>query len=200
MNPKIEKLIKLPLYQRMLIILVACLLICAGFGWFLIYPSYTDYTSLIDKHAKVKEQLEKDQKIADDLPKFKAQYEKMKEMLDQALTELPNDREIPVLLTNIAALARDNGLEVLQFKPGNEAKHGFYADVPVTLKLQGTYHQVGKFFYDVGNLPRIVNLGNVNMGGAKFIDGMHKLTVDCLATTFRFLDDSKGAVKGTGKP
>lgn len=175
----------------MLIVVAASVLICAAFGWFLIYPNYDEYSALLDKHAKVKEQLAKDQKIADDLPKFKAEYEKMKDMLDQALTELPNDREIPVLLTNIAALAKGNGLEVLQFKPGTETPRGFYADVPVTLRLQGSYHQVGKFFYDVGSLPRIVNLGNVSMGAMKMVDGLPELTVDCLATTFRFIDERK---------
>ena len=70
--------------------------------------------------------------------------------------------------------------------------------MPVGLKVVGDFHQVAKFFYDVGSLPRIVNIGNVNIGGAKIENNRLKLTVDCLATTFRFVDEkaSQPAAKG----
>jgi type IV pilus assembly protein PilO len=112
--------------------------------------------------------------------------------LDLALAELPNQKEIPTLLTNIASLAKDNGLDVLLFRPGGEINKGFYAEVPVQLKLVGSYHEVAMFFYHVGNMSRIVNINNLNMGGAKADGGRNLLAVDCLATTFRFIEGAQG--------
>lgn len=191
MNPQVEKFLKLPLYQRALILVGFNAAILGACIYFIFLPQYKEYTTLVTKHQQVRDQLAKDQKIADNLPKFKAEYEKMNERLAQALTELPNAKEIPALLTNIASLARDNGLEVLQFKPGADAVKGFYADVPVGLKVVGNYHQVAKFFFDVGSLPRIVNIGSVTIGGAKIENNRLQLTVECLATTFRFVDEKQ---------
>jgi type IV pilus assembly protein PilO len=134
--------------------------------------------------------LEQDRRIARDLPKFEAEYQRMKLQLDEALTQLPNEKEIPTLLTNIASLAKEQGLDVLRFKPSGEVPKGFYAEVPVELKLSGSFHQLVLFFQSVGDLPRIVNLGNLAIGGAKATDGRTVLAVDCLATTFRFIESS----------
>lgn len=112
----------------------------------------------------------------------------MKRKLDRALAELPNKKEIPTLLTSIASLAKDNGLDVLQFKPGKEKPQGFYAEVPVSLKLVGSYHEVAMFAYDVSNLARIVNINNLKLDSPKMDGGRNVLSVECLATTFRFVE------------
>jgi type IV pilus assembly protein PilO len=125
----------------------------------------------------------------------------MEQQLESALSELPNDREIPTLLTSIASMAKDNGLEVLRFKPGKETPKGFYAEVPVELKLVGSFHQVAMFYQAVSNLSRIVNIGNLNLAVSSGKGNENLLSVECLATTFRFLEDStttggKTPVKG----
>jgi type IV pilus assembly protein PilO len=125
----------------------------------------------------------------------------MEQQLESALSELPNDREIPTLLTSIASMAKDNGLEVLRFKPGKENPKGFYAEVPVELKLVGSFHQVAMFYQAVSNLSRIVNIGNLNIAVSGGKGNENLLSVECLATTFRFLEEStstggKTPVKG----
>ena len=107
-----------------------------------------------NREKKVTTKLVENRRIAANLPMFKAEYEKLKSQLDKALTELPDKKEIPSLLTNIGALARQQGLDVLRFKPSKEVVKGFYAEVPVELKLTGAYHDVAMFFDSVGNLPR----------------------------------------------
>lgn len=186
MNPRVEWFLRRPAYQRALVVLAVMALLVIGFYFLLYMPKQEELAELRQRDRSLAAQLRKDQAIAANLPRFKAEYEKMREQLEQALTELPNEREIPTLLTTIASLAKDNGLEVLRFKPGNEKAQGFYARVPVDLKLVGSYHQVGRFFYEVGKLPRIVNINNVTMNGG------NRLSVDCLATTFRFLDQGSG--------
>jgi type IV pilus assembly protein PilO len=149
-------------------------------------------SELKETRGRLEAKLQEDQRIADNLPKFRAEFEKMQDKLDLALAELPNQKEIPTLLTNIASLAKDNGLDVLLFRPGGEINKGFYAEVPVQLKLVGSYHEVAMFFYHVGNMSRIVNINNLNMGGAKADGGRNLLAVDCLATTFRFIEGAQG--------
>ncbi|MDT8420966.1 MAG: type 4a pilus biogenesis protein PilO [Desulfuromonadales bacterium] len=190
MDPRVEKVLKLPLYQRILIVLVLMVLLAAGFY-------YLFYQAQLEEYAKQEKMLEtvtaklvENRRIAANLPKFKAEYENLKLQLDQALTELPDKKEIPALLTSIGDLARQQGLDVLLFKPATEVTKGFYAEVPVDLKLTGAYHDVAMFFDAVGNLPRIVNIGGLKMGKAKEVDDRTSLSVDCRATTFRFLESA----------
>jgi len=191
MNPKVEWYLKRPRYQRGLMLLAVLVLIAGLYVYVIYLPQQKKLESLNRQSADLERKLVNDRKIAANLPVFEAEYEKMQERLKEALKELPNDKEIPKLLTSIASTAKENGLQVLYFKPGTEVPKGFYAEVPVSLKLEGSYHQIAKFFYDVGSLSRIVNLSKVTMGGAKQEGGRLTLSVDCLATTFRFLDQVK---------
>lgn len=202
MNPKVEWFLKRPPYQRALMLLGVVLLVVALFAWLLILPERDDLVRFEKKNADLQKQIDKDSRVAANLPIYKAEYEKMLEKLDSALTELPNGKEIPTLLTSISSTAKANGLDVLTFKPSEEVPKGFYAEVPVMLKLEGTFHEVANFFYKVGSLPRIVNVNNVKIGvkraSAKDSTAV-TLTVDCLATTFRFIEntaETAGAGKG----
>lgn len=191
MDPRVEKVLNLPLYQRVLL-LVALVVIVIGLFVYLVYlPKIDTLNSLGDERNSLAARLQQDQRIANNLPKFRAEYEKMKLRLDEALTELPNDKEIPTLLTNIAGLARESGLEVKLFKPEAEVAKGFYAEVPVKLQLIGTYHEMGMFAYEIGRLSRIVNLNSLKMKQPKMDAGRTLLSIDSNVTTFRFLPQDK---------
>ena len=200
MDPRLEKVLKLPLYQRLLI-LVALMLVIAGLFVYLMYlPMREELRSLQQKDASLQSKIQEDQRIADNLPKFKAEFEKMEALLNDALTELPNEKEIPNLLTSITALAKENGLNVTLFKPGTEKPMGFYAEVPVELKMVGSYHEVALFSDAVAKLPRIVNINNLTLASPKDDGGRVLLAVNCLATTFRFVEGSTADTgKNTGK-
>ncbi len=191
MNPRLEKILKLPPYQRCLILVGLLLAIAGAFVYLFYLPQKDELGKLRKKEASLQARLGESQRIARNLPKFKAEYEKMQGRLNEALSELPNAKEIPTLLTSISSLAKENGLDILRFKPDGERPRGFYAEVPVELKLTGSYNQVALFFQSVGNLPRIVNIGNLSLGSPKRGDNGTTLSVNCLATTFRFLEKSK---------
>ena len=152
MDPRVEKILKMPLYQRVLLLVLILGLIVGGYAYFLYVPAQKELVKQQNSNKKVLVELQEKRRIANNLPRFKAEYEKMKQQLDLALNELPNESEIPSLLTSIAGLARDNGLEVVEFKPGKEQPKGFYAEVPVSLKLNGTYHEMALFCEAVSNL------------------------------------------------
>lgn len=190
MNPRVEQILKLPTYQRVLILSILLLVVIGGFVYLFYLPKQEEYRDLQERNRTLMAKLQEDRRIANNLPKFKAEYEKMQQQLNQALTELPNEKEIPNLLTSIASLAKENGLDVLRFRPGGEIAKGFYAEVPVQLELVGSFHDVALFFQAVGNLSRIVNITNLTIGNPKTAEGQTTLSVNCLATTFRFLEGS----------
>lgn len=196
MHPTIEKIFNWPLYQRVLLLAGIVILILAGFFYLVYLEKHQEYVQLEERKNSRLAKLQEDRRIADNLPKFKSEYESMKRKLDLALAELPNKKEIPTLLTSIATLAKDNGLDVLRFKPGAESPQGFYAEVPVRLKLVGSYHEVAMFVYDVSNLARIVNINNLKLDAPKMQGGRNLLSIECLATTFRFVE---GAAANTNK-
>lgn len=188
MNPRIEKILVLPLYQRLLGLVVVIALICAAFGWFMVVPQIDELDQLQQTRQRLETELIQKQQIANNLPKFKAEFAKMEKQLEKALTKLPNKKEIPTLLTNLASLAKDSGLDVKSFKPQGEVSKGFFAEVPAALQLEGGYHEIAFFAQSVGELSRIVNLSDLTMKSPKVADGMATLQVDCKVTTFRFVD------------
>ena len=200
MNPRVEWVLKRPRYQRVLMLMSVLAIIVGLFVWLMLLPKQEEYTVLISQRASLQLKLDSDRRIAANLPTFKAEYENMLAQLDQALTELPNGREIPKLLTSISSRAKGSGLEVLSFRPGSEVPKGFYAEVPVSLKVKGTFHQVANFFYAVGTLPRIVNINNVKIGVKNSQNtGANTLSVDCLATTFRFIENAPKQASAGGR-
>ena len=188
MDPRIENVLKMPLYQRVLMLLVLAALIVGGYVYFIHIPAQEELENQINKNSKLLIKLQENRRIANNLPRFKAEYEKMQQQLQLALHELPDKSEIPSLLSSIAGLAKDNGLEVKEFKPGKESPQGFYAKVPVSLKLTGSYHEMALFCEAVSNLDRIVNVENIALGKAKTVDGQTQLTIAANVVTYRFID------------
>lgn len=193
MDPRVESFLRRPLYQRILVLASLMALVVVAF-YFLFYEAQIQKKDQLAKRLQtVQSQLAENQRIAANLPRFRAEYEKLQEQLDDALSELPDSKEIPKLLRNIGELAREQGLDVLSFKPAAEVNKGFYAEVPVILNLRGSYHDVALFFDAVGRMPRIVNIDQLKMGQAKIIDDRTSLAVSFRATTFRFVETAQGA-------
>lgn len=187
MDPRLDTLLKLPNKQKVLILVVVLILEAAALVWFLYMPSHRELVKLRDDHAKLQKEIDEKTRIALNLPKIQKEYNDLTADLDRALTELPNSREIPSLLTSITALGKGAGLDFLTFKPRPEVKKDFYADVPVDITVSGSYFSVANFFSAVANLPRIVNISNVDFVEVKSVNNRMMTKVTCLATTFRFL-------------
>ena len=104
------------------------------------------------------------------------------------LKQLPNKAQMDALLVDINQAGLSRGLQFELFKPApSETAREFYSELPISLKLVGTYHDMGGFAADVGQLPRIVTLNDVAIEAGK--DG--NLTMDVTARTFRYLDEEE---------
>ncbi|RME60082.1 MAG: pilus assembly protein PilO [Candidatus Dadabacteria bacterium] len=155
---------------------------------------------LTEERDTLKAKIIKEKKLIKVLPAVKEEVKKLQVQLNYVMQQLPDKKEIPSLLSQISSLANDAGLTVLLFKPTGEIKRDFYAEVPVALKVEGSFHQILSFFDDVAHLPRIVNVKNISMGGAKKDkQGNNILTTTCLVTTFRYLEEGERIKAKKGK-
>jgi type IV pilus assembly protein PilO len=198
MNPQIEKILKLPTKQKILILVLAVIVEAAALGWFLYLPKQTELAGLKVELAKLQSEIDEKTRIATNLPRLQREFEQLNIELAQALTELPNSKEIPSLLTSITTVGKSAGLDFLVFKPKGEVVKDFYAEVPVDITVSGSYFSVANFFAAVANLPRIVNISSVAFSDIKNINNRMMTKVTCLATTFRFLD--KKEIKDDNTP
>jgi type IV pilus assembly protein PilO len=188
MDPNVEKILKLPARQKIMILVLVSIIEAAALVWFLYLPKYKELDGLNTELTKLQDDINKKTQIAKNLPKLQIEYDQLNQELAQALTELPNSKEIPSLLTSITTLGKNAGLDFLTFRPKAEEAKDFYADVPVDIIVSGSYFSVANFFAAVANLPRIVNITNVAFSDIKSVNNRMMTKVTCLATTFRFLD------------
>ena len=191
MDPQIEKILKLPTRQKVALLILVLIAEGALFFFLLYKPKVKELNDLRGQVADLQRQIEENRSIANNLPRFKAEFEQLKRDLDAALTELPNKKEIPSLLTSIANAGKGSGLDILLFRPKPEEPKDFYAAVPVDISVAGSFYNVGNFFVAVSKLPRIVNIKNVEFRDINYASPKSPLKVNCLATTFRFLDEKE---------
>lgn len=188
MDPRIEQVFKLPVKQKLLILLIILIAEGAGFYFGLFSPRQEEYTQLKGKLTGLQNEVIDKRRIANNLPQLKREFDQLNQELLNALTELPNQKEIPTLLTSITTAGKAAGLDFLTFRPRGEEPKDFYASVPVDIAVAGSFYEVANFFVSVGNLPRIVNISNVSFADIREVGGRNMVRVNCLATTFRFLD------------
>ena len=188
MNPQVEKILKLPTKQKILILVLVVIIEAAALAWFLYLPKHAELAGLKVELTKLQSEIDEKTRIAKNLPRLQREFDQLNIELAQALTELPNSKEIPSLLTSITTVGKNAGLDFLVFKPRAEVPKDFYAEVPVDITVSGSYFSVANFFAAVANLPRIVNISSVAFSDIKQVNNRMMTKVTCLATTFRFLD------------
>ncbi len=123
--------------------------------------------------------------LAINLPAYKQQMVEMEQTFGSLLRQLPDSAEVPDLLVDITQAGLGRGLEFVLFKPEKERPAEFYAELPISIKVKGTYHELAQFVSDVAALPRIVTFGSVS------IKGSGKLTMSAKAKTYRYLDEDE---------
>jgi type IV pilus assembly protein PilO len=193
MQQVIEQFMERPRAQRVAFWIGSLLVIGYLFWQYSFKNQAKELEKISDKVESLKSEQFNQQRIARDLPKFEKAVKDLEVKLKLALQELPDSREIPNLLSSVSNLAKDAGLEVSLFKPKPENFKDFFAEVPVAITVDGNYHQVATFFDEVGRLPRIVNISDIQMKDAKVLKGSKQVGVKtfCTATTFRYLDEEE---------
>jgi len=172
--------------QKLLIIIGALVIIGGGYGYFGYMSRYNHIQQLKPTLSKLQNECHKKKAISDQYSQYKAAMEHIKRKLNIALKKLPTTEEMPSLLSSISADGNQVGLEFLLFKPQKEVKLDFYAEIPIEMRVLGTFHEVAMFFDTVADLDRIVNIRRFNMEKPKDEEGRTIIVTSCSAATFRY--------------
>lgn len=140
------------------------------------------------KEKQLKQDFEFKQAKAANLDAYKAQMVEMEDSFGAMIRQLPSKTEVEDLLVDISQTGLASGIEFQLFKPLSERHIEFYAELPITLKMTGTYHQFGEFVSGIAALPRIVTLENISI---KSKGKKGDLTMDVTAKTYRYLDENE---------
>ena len=184
---KLEQIAKLPAAARGAILAVIALLIGAGYYFMVYEDSQARLQQMQAQEMELQRKLSEVRSIAANIDEFEAEIASLELKLQRVLRQLPNEREIEVVLTDISNLGKTAGIEIKEFTRKPEVGHGFYAEVPIDLLITGEFHEIARFFDLLAGLPRIVNMGSINVTVAH--DSMREtvLKVSGTATTFRFI-------------
>jgi len=203
---KIDSILKLPTPKKVLILV---LILCAMAGlylWRFFLPSQQELGAAQREGTKLENELNNSRAIARDLQKYNEQVAKLNEELRNALTQLPNEKEIPEILKTISSLGKESNLEFTLFKPRPEQPQQFFANVPIDLVALGSYHNVGIFFDKVSKLPRIINVVDFNLTRAKDTKDLKGksesdilLKTSCMISTYRFIEQKSEGKKSETK-
>jgi len=188
LGPFFEKIEKIKMPVRMVILIGTVVLLGGLFVWFVYIPKTEEINKVKEEIATLEQKLNKAKIMVKRLKQFEAEWAEVDTQFKEALKLLPNTKEIPTLLKTITQLGSDSQLEFRLFSPQRERPQDFYVEIPVSIEVSGNYHNVAIFFDKVGAMERIVNILNVSMNPAK--ERSTTLSTKCDAVTYRFKGES----------
>jgi len=192
LEPFFEKIGTLTVAQRLLICILSFALIIGSWIYFVYMPKQEQLKQAQKTLQTQKKILADYKKAASELSMYEKKMAATQETYNLAMRALPDKRELPSLLTGISTAGSVAGLDFLLFKPEREAGQTFYKEIPVSIKVEGRYHQITDFFFQITRLNRIVNIQNI---GVKAKKGSALLEMSCKAVTYMFVEqqDEKAA-------
>ena len=188
-DQKLEQLAKTPKPIRLAVVSALLVMIGAGY-WFLSYqPLKAEVRELVVHRQELQRRLNNARSVADNVPGFEAEVAALERDLELALKQLPNRKQFEDLLQDISTAGKKVGVTIKSIDRDTEVERDFYGEVPFMIELEGTYHDLARFFEMVASLPRIVNIGGLQITVATEDRQSTVLKVTGRATTFRFLSN-----------
>lgn len=177
-----------PLPVKLVIVIAVCIGIFIGMWQWQVVPQREKLRKAEQQEIDLKNTFEAKQTKAANLDALKQQMQQMQVDFGEMLKQLPNQTEVAALLVDISQTGLAAGLEFELFKPGKETPSEFYAELPIEIRVAGTYHQFGEFISGMAALPRIVTAHNINIDRGK---GADKLVMTTTAKTYRALEEEE---------
>lgn len=167
---------------------VALAAVAAGYLFFLV-----DYQNQLEQEVarepELRGNLTNKAGQAANLPELRKQKSQVEEYVTQLEKQLPGKAEMDALLSDINQAGIGRGLQFELFRPGSVVVKDYYAELPISIKVSGRYHDIGAFAADISNLSRIVTLHNLNIASVNRTDGT--LGMEATARTYRYLDPAE---------
>ena len=179
-----------PAAVKLILIIILCTLV--GVGWY--FLDIEDQYLALERTEKIETDLRLDfetkQAKAANLEAYREQLAEMQESFGAMLRQLPNRTEVADLLVDVSQTGLAAGLEFELFQPQGEVPKDFYAELPISIRVIGNYHEFGNFVSGVAALPRIVTIHDVSLKKQK--DGAGgDLVMDLTAKTYRYLEEGE---------
>ncbi len=184
-----------PILPRATVLLGLFAALLVGGWWFDWKSQLEELDSKQQQEAKLKDEYLDKKKQSVNLEEYRKQLVEIDRTFGTLLKQLPNKAEMEALLADINQAGLGRGLQFELFKPGKETLRDFYAELPITLKITGSYNDLGAFSADVAKLSRIVSLTNIAVAPEKGA----QLKMDATAMTYRYLDEGELAAQRRAK-
>ena len=163
--------------------------------FFLIQPLQDQIADQENQQRGLDRQLAEKQEIAQNLNERRREMDILEQKLAEALTELPEKKDIDELLGQLNDIGKKSGLEIARVEPGAETSATFFAKIPIKMSVSGNYHEIAMFMQEIANMRRIVNVNNIKLGTPIQKNDKVVLSSEFLATTFRFVNQAAQPVK-----
>ena len=180
-----------PAIPRLALCVAVTALVVVGLWFLWLNTSDEELTAERGKEVQLREDYQKKLVQAASLDALKKQREQVQQYVIQLEKQLPSKSEMDALLSDINQAGLGRSLQFELFRPGQVSVKEYYAELPISVRVTGRYHDMGAFAADIANLSRIVTLNNLTLVPGK--DGM--LTMDTTAKTFRYLDADEVALQ-----
>ncbi len=196
LQPFFKKLEKLTRLHKILICVGTIILLVGPFVYFSFLPKHQEITKLRADLEKLEGELRIAKQKASKLKEVEAEMAAAQAQFNEAKRALPENEEIPALLTSITHSGQDSGLDFILFQPRPEKTQGFYAEIPVSIQVVGGYHEFTLFAEKISSLNRIVNLKDLRItpSNAKDQKG-NDLNIACTAVTYKFIETAPSGGK-----
>ncbi|WPB79438.1 type 4a pilus biogenesis protein PilO [Archangium violaceum] len=195
MDKYLERLAKAPPAVRFGGLAALVVLLTAANFFFGIQPLEVEMERQRGEQRKLDLELAEKSEIAQNLNERRREMDVLEQRLAEALTELPENKDIEELLAQLNDIGKKAGLEIARVEPGPETVGGgdFFARIPIKMVVSGNYHEIAMFLQEVSTMRRIVNVNNIKLDGAKVKNEKVMLNTSFLATTFRFVNMANAA-------
>jgi type IV pilus assembly protein PilO len=180
--------------------IVVLLTVANYFG--LVQPTEDQIKKQVEQRRKLDLDLAEKSEIAQNLNERRRELDVLDQKLAEALTELPEKRDLDELLAQINDIGKKSGLEISRVEPGKESVGGgeFFARIPLKMTVSGNYHEIAMFMQEIANMRRIVNVNGIRLDKPTIKNEKVILESSFVATTFRFVEQKPAAdTKQTGK-
>jgi type IV pilus assembly protein PilO len=196
MEQLIEAINKLALPVKVGAVAGIAILITVAAYFLLVGPIEDELKGIQGQQQAADRTLAEKQAIADNLNEKRKEMDALEQKLQEALTQLPEKKELEELLAQLNDVGKKSGLDISKVVPAAEVNKSFYSEIPIQVAVSGNYHEIALFLQEIANLRRIVNVSNLKMTQPTTRGSSEKviLTSEFVATTFRFVEP-KGAKK-----
>ncbi len=188
-DEKLEQLARIPKSVRLGVVSGLLVAIVGGYWTMSYQPAQEQRAELVVKSQELQRKLNNARSVANNVPGFEAEVAGLERDLHLALKQLPDRKQFEDLLQDISTAGKKVGVQIKSIDREKEVRRDFYAEVPFKLEIEGSYHDLARFFEMVASLPRIVNVGSMNIKLDRESMTATTLQATGMATTFRFLSD-----------